>query len=99
MQRFRGLVFGLSCVVYVAQSQAAETDPLLDTTAPAAHASTASEARGVLRARDQALLASELSGRIVELPFSEGETFKQGETLARFDCSGRRPRRQRRTGA
>ncbi len=41
----------------------------------------------MLRARDQALLASELSGRIVELPFSEGETFKQGETLARFDCS------------
>ncbi|WP_017902365.1 efflux RND transporter periplasmic adaptor subunit [Pseudomonas asplenii] len=87
MQRFWGLVFGLSCVAHVAQAQAAETDPLLDTAAPAAHATTASEARGVLRARDQAMLASELSGRIVELPFSEGETFRQGEILARFDCS------------
>ncbi len=50
-------------------------------------ANASSEARGVLRARDQAVLASELSGRIVELPFSEGESFKKGDTLARFDCS------------
>ncbi|MGC3318728.1 hypothetical protein, partial [Enterococcus faecalis] len=24
---------------------------------------------------------------MVELPFSEGESFKKGDTLARFDCS------------
>lgn len=87
MQRFRGLFFGLSCVACAASAQAAETDPLLDTAPPSAHATTASEARGVLRARDQAMLASELSGRIVELPFSEGETFNKGDVLARFDCS------------
>lgn len=46
-----------------------------------------SEARGVLRAQDQAVLASELAGRIVDLPAREGETFKKGDTLARFDCS------------
>ena len=82
-------LFGVSCMACLAQAQTPiEADPLLDNnTVVAPHAAAASEARGVLRARDQAMLASELSGRIVELPFSEGETFKQGDTLARFDCS------------
>lgn len=78
-------VLGFSCLVSLAQMAMAD-DPLLDP-APAAAVSADSEARGVLRARDQAMLASELSGRIVELPFSEGESFKKGDTLARFDCS------------
>ena len=77
------LVFG--CLVSLTPMLMAD-DPLLDR-APAAAVSADSEARGVLRARDQAMLASELSGRIVELPFSEGESFKKGDTLARFDCS------------
>ncbi|MGY2962999.1 RND family efflux transporter MFP subunit [Pseudomonas sp. TE36184] len=78
-------VLGFSCLVGLAPMVMAD-DPLLDH-APAAAVSADSEARGVLRARDQAMLASELSGRIVELPFSEGESFKKGDTLARFDCS------------
>jgi hypothetical protein len=78
-------VLGFSCLVSLAQMAMAD-DPLLDP-APAVAVSADSEARGVLRARDQAMLASELSGRIVELPFSEGESFKKGDTLARFDCS------------
>jgi RND family efflux transporter MFP subunit len=59
-------------------------DPLLDE--PVA-AQASREARGVLRARDQALLASELAGRIVEMPFAEGQRFRKGEVLVRFDCS------------
>lgn len=87
MQRFRGWVVGLAFVSCAVQAQTpGPDDPLLDNGAPGAQAS-GSEARGVLRARDQATLASELSGRIVELPFSEGESFKKGDTLARFDCS------------
>ncbi|WP_413771011.1 efflux RND transporter periplasmic adaptor subunit [Pseudomonas fluorescens] len=62
-------------------------EPLLDHSPPSVEAGFAGDARGVLRARDQAMLASELSGRIVDLPFSEGESFKKGDTLARFDCS------------
>jgi len=42
--------------------------------------------RGVLRARDQAVLASELAGRITEVPFAEGQHFRKGEVLVRFDC-------------
>jgi membrane fusion protein (multidrug efflux system) len=44
-------------------------------------------ARGVLRARDQALLSSELAGRIIEMPYSDGQDFKKGDVLVRFDCS------------
>ncbi|WP_421549371.1 efflux RND transporter periplasmic adaptor subunit [Pseudomonas sp. QD4] len=88
MRRLRGFGFGLTCLACLAQAQTPVTDdPLLSVPAADASASSSSEARGVLRARDQAMMASELSGRIVELPFSEGESFKKGEVLARFDCS------------
>lgn len=64
----------------------APADPLLD--APSASDAGAEQsARGVLRARHQAVLASELAGRIVEMPYADGEAFKKGSTLARFDCS------------
>ncbi|WLG39700.1 efflux RND transporter periplasmic adaptor subunit [Pseudomonas rhodesiae] len=85
MKQLHGWALGFIGILGVAQLAMAE-DPLLDHS-PATTASADGEARGVLRARDQAMLASELSGRIVELPFSEGETFKKGDTLARFDCS------------
>lgn len=45
------------------------------------------KARGVLRARQQALLSSELAGRIVDMPFVEGQGFRKGDVLVRFDCS------------
>ncbi|KHN50292.1 efflux RND transporter periplasmic adaptor subunit [Pectobacterium fontis] len=64
-------------------------DPLLTLsshdTPPSASAD--SQARGILIAVDQATLSSDLAGRIVELPFREGESFKKGDLLVRFDCS------------
>ncbi|MCG4454782.1 efflux RND transporter periplasmic adaptor subunit [Pseudomonas sp. MMS21-TM103] len=44
-------------------------------------------ARGVLRARNQATLSSELAGRITEMPYSDGQDFKKDAVLVRFDCS------------
>lgn len=61
---------------------ATDPDPLLE-----GATSTASEVRGVLRARSQALLASELAGRVVEIPYAEGQSFTKGDVLVRFDCS------------
>ncbi len=58
-------------------------NPLLDI--PAASAERA--ARGVLRARDQAVLSSELAGRIIEMPYTDGQNFKKGDVLVSFDCS------------
>lgn len=88
MRCLKAVVFGLLAVSGLAQAQTpADPDPLLDKPASGTQAVAASEARGVLRAQDQAMLASELSGRIVELPFREGESFGKGDVLARFDCS------------
>lgn len=60
-----------------------ELDPLLSE--PSAVSS--SEVRGVLRARAHAVLASDLPGRVLELPYSEGQSFNKGAVLVRFDCS------------
>ena len=51
---------------------------------PTADANTA---RGVLRAENEAVLASPVSERIVQMPFREGDSFKRGDTLVSFDCS------------
>lgn len=61
-------------------------DPLLDSPTSTS-APTERSVRGVLRARDQAMLSSELAGRIVEMPYTDGQDFKKGDVLVRFDCS------------
>lgn len=71
----------LALISGVAQA-ATESDPLLDNGTAAT-----SEVRGVLRARSQAVLASELPGRVTEMPFFEGQSFSKGDVLVRFDCS------------
>jgi len=76
------------CGLAVAQPQAsAADDPLLAAPLADGNGESLREARGVLRARDQAVLSSELAGRILEMPLSEGEGFRKGEVLVRFDCS------------
>ncbi|WP_251962038.1 efflux RND transporter periplasmic adaptor subunit [Pseudomonas sp. Marseille-Q5299] len=70
----------------LALANEAPGDPLLDTPS-VGNTGGEHSARGVLRARHQAVLASELAGRIVEMPYADGEAFKKGSTLARFDCS------------
>lgn len=74
----------LSLLAATAWAEEPLDDPLLDS--PTA-ASSERAARGVLRARDQAVLSSELAGRITEMPFSDGQDFKKGDVLVRFDCS------------
>lgn len=64
-------------------------DPLLAPPSQIPSSLTASDnqARGILTAVAQATLSSDLAGRIIELPFKEGESFKKGDLLVRFDCS------------
>lgn len=50
--------------------------------------------RGVVRPVDQAAISSELGARITELPFKEGEAFRQGDLLAAFDCRRHRAEAQ-----
>ncbi|MTD26216.1 efflux RND transporter periplasmic adaptor subunit [Erwinia sp. J316] len=62
-----------------------QLDPVAAT--HAAPEGKAREARGVLRAVDQAVLSSELNAKITEMPFREGEAFNKGDLLVKFDCS------------
>lgn len=57
--------------------------PLLaDDVRPAA----SSPSRGLVRAVQEATLASELSARIVQLPVRDGDAFRRGDLLVDFDC-------------
>ncbi|QTN44039.1 efflux RND transporter periplasmic adaptor subunit [Ectopseudomonas mendocina] len=79
------LLFGLVSCTF--SSSPLADDLLLEPPAPTATQSAARQVRGVLRARNQAVLSSELPGRIIEMPFSDGQEFNKGDVLARFDCS------------
>lgn len=43
--------------------------------------------RALIKPRSQAVLSSEITGRITRLPLREGERFRSGDMLAEFDCN------------
>lgn len=43
-------------------------------------------ARALIKPRTQAVLSSEIAGRILRLPPREGDRFRSGDTLVEFDC-------------
>ena len=43
--------------------------------------------RGLIKPVKKAILSSELSARIVKLPYKAGASFKKGNVLVKFDCS------------
>ena len=69
--------------------QAAVTLVALLTTAPAVAADTVApeQARALIKPRAQAVLSSEIAGRIVRLSLREGEAFRKGDKLVEFDCA------------
>jgi RND family efflux transporter MFP subunit len=88
MQRNISQICAILWLLYAGNGTAATQadDPLLDAPIQVQNNSER-KARGVLRARDQAVLSSELAGRIIEMPYTDGQDFKQGAVLVRFDCS------------
>jgi RND family efflux transporter MFP subunit len=48
--------------------------------------------RAQLIARRTTILSSEIAGKILQLPFREGEAFKEGEEIAAIDCAAYRAR-------
>lgn len=46
----------------------------------------ADEARGLVRSLGEATISSEISARILSMPFREGEVFRAGDVLVAFDC-------------
>lgn len=58
---------------------------------PVAQGARATErltARGLVRPLAEATISSETPGRVIELPFREGQRFAAGDVLIRLDCSG-----------
>lgn len=53
---------------------------------PAA-AGDAARARGVVRSLGEAAISAELAARIIEMPYREGHSFKEGAVLLAFDCT------------
>jgi membrane fusion protein, multidrug efflux system len=51
-----------------------------------ASASEPSPLRGVVKAVNEAAIASDIASRVTVLPFREGEAFKRGDILVEFDC-------------
>lgn len=43
--------------------------------------------RGVVKPTSQAILSSQIEGRISRLPFKDGQRFKKGNTLVLLDCA------------
>ncbi|TRO42176.1 efflux RND transporter periplasmic adaptor subunit [Pseudomonas sp. ALS1131] len=87
MPRYAPLLTCLGLLSCTFSSSLLAEDPLLDSLTPTAAQSGERQVRGVLRARHQAVISSELAGRIVEMPYSDGQSFAKGDLLARFDCS------------
>lgn len=84
------LAFGAASAF--AQAQPAALDRAPDPLARGSEDATTrvdelAEIRGLVKARSEAVLASQLDGRILELPFEAGDRFEAGDTLVAFDCS------------
>jgi RND family efflux transporter MFP subunit len=67
----------------------------LTTTSPATATAQGGSAqvstvRGVVRARNVAVLSSRLSALITKMPFQEGQSFRKGDLLVSFDCERQR---------
>ncbi len=54
--------------------------------ASAADTAGQNAARGLVRAVNEATMSADFSARIKALPFREGQEFKRGDTLVKFEC-------------
>lgn len=61
--------------------------------------SASAEIRAQVRPRHHAVLSAEMGGKIVELPFRDGEAFRRGDRLIVFDCAAQRARRDQAAAA
>ena len=43
--------------------------------------------RGLVKPQKKTVISSEIPAKIINIPFKDGEAFKQGDLLIKFDCS------------
>ncbi|MFV3074367.1 efflux RND transporter periplasmic adaptor subunit [Niveispirillum fermenti] len=95
---------GLSILIRVfTGALAMAAGPVLAQTSPPAPGleslSTPAEIRAQVRPRHHAVLSAEMGGKILELPFRDGEAFRRGDRLIVFDCAAQRARRDQAAAA
>ena len=73
----RSFQIGLFCCFIFSSAQAAElmADDIEE------------NVRGLIKPVEEATLASQISARIISLPFRAGDRFKMNDVLVRFDCA------------
>ncbi len=62
-------------------------DTLINVTAGPSLSTAAPQARGVLKASEEAIISSGMSSRIIKSNYKPGQSFKRGALLAQFDCT------------
>lgn len=75
MPRYSPLSSLLGLLIFAFSPALWADDPLFESLTPIASQSGERQVRGVL------------PGRIIEMPFSDGQDFNKGDVLVRFDCS------------
>jgi RND family efflux transporter MFP subunit len=89
-------VFGSAALLLAALLQATPLQaaplptPATPTPAAPAAATGGDTVRGVVRARNTAVLSSRLSAQITRMPLQTGQSFRKGELLVAFDCERQR---------
>ncbi len=93
MGRLAGLILAAWCIASIAAVPVQAGEDRIPTSPSTTSAPLAGhQVRGVLRARDMATLSSELAGRILSMPYADGQSFDEGDVLVNFDCSAYRAR-------
>lgn len=90
--RFPRIAFAGLCLLIAAPALPAGAQQAPLPPPPGATAPQAPEIRAQVRARQHATLSAEMAGKITDLPFRDGESFKKGERLVGFDCAAQRAR-------
>ncbi len=65
-----GIIFGISTPVVLYAQNNDAVEPV----------------RGLIKSLERTQLSSEISGRIIKLPYRAGDSFNKGDTLVTFDC-------------
>lgn len=73
------LVLTFNC--YLSVSYSAEDDDLFT------NGIVADNVRGLIKPVEKAVISSEITAKISDIPFKSGDTFKKGDLLVNFDCS------------
>lgn len=89
-----GMTASWACAAPVVNATAPARNAVPAKTAPVPTASTAPQAmppsqpavRVLIKAAREARIASQMSGRITELPLKMGQSFRRGDLLVGFDC-------------